>query len=40
VRVATETIQRVLRDIRVPRLVKSRRRRPKQLKMFEEEHPD
>ena len=39
VRVATETIQRVFRDIGVPRLVKTRRRRPKQLKLFEKEHP-
>jgi hypothetical protein len=31
VRVATETIQRVFRDIGVPHLVKTRRRRPKQL---------
>jgi hypothetical protein len=39
VRVATETIQRVFRDIGVPHLVKTRRRRPKQLKLFEKEHP-
>jgi transposase len=39
VRVATETIQRVFRDIGVPYLVKTRRRRPKQLKLFEKEHP-
>lgn len=39
VRVATETIQRVFRDIGVPRLVKTRRRRPKQLKLFEKERP-
>jgi transposase InsO family protein len=37
--VATETIQRVFRDIGVPHLVKTRRRRPKQLKLFEKEHP-
>jgi hypothetical protein len=35
VRVATEMIQRVFRDIGVPHLVKTRRRRPKQLKLFE-----
>jgi transposase-like protein len=39
VRVATETIQRVFRDIGAPHLVKTRRRRPKQLKLFEKEHP-
>jgi transposase len=39
VRVATETIQRVFRDIGVPHLVKTRRRRPKQLKLFEKERP-
>jgi transposase len=39
VRVATETIQRVFRDIGVPYLVKTRRRRPKQLKLFEKEGP-
>jgi transposase len=39
VRVATATIQRVFRDIGVPHLVKTRRRRPKQLKLFEKEHP-
>jgi transposase InsO family protein len=39
VRVATETIQRVFRDIGVPHLGKTRRRRPKQLKLFEKEHP-
>ena len=39
VRVATETIQLVFRDIGVPHLVKTRRRRPKQLKLFEKEHP-
>ena len=39
VRVATETIQRVFRDIGVPYLVKTRRRRPKQLKLFEKEYP-
>lgn len=39
VRVATETIQRVFRDIGVPHLVKMRRRRPKQLKLFEKERP-
>ena len=39
VRVATETIQRVFRDIGVPHLVKTRHRRPKQLKLFEKEHP-
>ena len=39
VRVATETIQRVFRDIGVPHLVKTRRRRPKQLKLFEKDHP-
>ena len=38
-RVATETIQRVFRDIGVPHLVKTRRRRPKQLKLFEKERP-
>jgi transposase InsO family protein len=37
--VATETIQRVFRDIGVPHLVKTRRRRAKQLKLFEKEHP-
>lgn len=37
VRVATETIQRVFRDIGVPHLVKTRRRRPTQLKLFEKE---
>ena len=37
VRVATETIQRGFRDIGVPHLVKTRRRRPKQLKLFEKE---
>jgi transposase InsO family protein len=39
VRVATETIQRVFRDIGVPHLMKTRRRRPKQLKLFEKERP-
>jgi transposase InsO family protein len=39
VRVATETIQRVFRDIGIPHLVKTRRRRPKQLKLFEKERP-
>ena len=39
VRVATETIQRVFRDIGVPYLIKTRRRRPKQLKLFEKERP-
>jgi hypothetical protein len=39
VRVAAETIQRVFRDIGVPHLVKTRRRRPKQLKLFEKECP-
>lgn len=39
VHVATETIQRVFRDIGVPHLVKTRRRRPKQLKLFEKERP-
>ena len=39
VRVATETIQRVFRDIGVPHLVKTKRRRPKQLKLFEKERP-
>ena len=39
VRVATETIQRVFRDIGVPHLVKTRRRRPKQLRLFEKERP-
>jgi len=39
VRVATETIQRVFRDIGVPHLVKTRRRRPKQLRLFEKDHP-
>jgi transposase len=39
VRVATETIQRVFRDIGVPHLVKTRRRRPKQLKLFEKVRP-
>jgi transposase InsO family protein len=39
VRVATETIQRVFRDVGVPHLVKTRRRRPKQLKLFEKERP-
>jgi transposase InsO family protein len=39
VRVATQTIQRVFRDIGVPHLVKTRRRRPKQLKLFEKAHP-
>jgi transposase InsO family protein len=39
VRVATETIQRVFRDIGVPHLVKTRRRRAKQLKLFEKERP-
>ena len=39
VRVATETIQRVFRDISVPHLVKTRRRGPKQLKLFEKERP-
>ena len=39
VRVATETIQRIFRDIGVPHLVKTRRRRPKQLKLFEKERP-
>jgi transposase InsO family protein len=39
IRVATQTIQRVFHDIGVPHLVKTRRRRPKQLKLFEKEHP-
>jgi hypothetical protein len=39
VRVATETIQRVFRDIGVSHLVKTRRRRPKQLKLFEKKQP-
>jgi transposase-like protein len=39
VQVATETIQRVFRDIGVPHLVKPRRRCLKQLKLFEKEHP-
>jgi transposase len=39
VRVATQTIQAVFRDIGVPHLVKTRRRRPKQLKLFEKERP-
>jgi transposase-like protein len=39
VRVATQTIQRVVCDIGVPHLVKTRRRRPKQLKLFEKDHP-
>ena len=39
VQVATETIRRVFHDIGVPHLVKTRRRCPKQLKLFEKEHP-
>lgn len=39
VRVTTQTIQRVFRDIGLPYLVKTRRRRPKQLKLFEKERP-
>jgi hypothetical protein len=39
VQLATETIHRVFCDIGVPRLVKTRRRCPKQLKLFEKEHP-
>jgi hypothetical protein len=39
VRVTTQTIQRVFRDLGLPYLVKTRRRRPKQLKLFEKEHP-
>ena len=36
---AAQTIQRVFRDIGVPHLVKTRRRRPTQLKLFEKDHP-
>jgi hypothetical protein len=32
-------VQRVFRDIGVPHLVKTRRRRPKQLKLFDKERP-
>ncbi len=39
VRVTTQTIQRVFRDLGLPYLVKTRRRRPKQLKLFEKDHP-
>jgi hypothetical protein len=39
VRAATQTIQRVFCDIGVWHLVKTRRRRPKQLKLFEKDHP-
>ena len=39
VRVATQTIQRVFCDIGVPHLVKTRRRHPKQLTLFEKERP-
>jgi transposase InsO family protein len=39
VRVTTQTIQRVFRDLGLPYLVKTRRRRPKQLKLFEKERP-
>jgi transposase InsO family protein len=39
VRVTAQTIQRVFRDLGLPYLVKTRRRRPKQLKLFEKERP-
>jgi transposase InsO family protein len=39
VRVTTQTIQRVFRDLGLPYLVKTRRRRPKQLKLFEKDRP-
>ncbi|HMF96789.1 MAG TPA: DDE-type integrase/transposase/recombinase [Vicinamibacterales bacterium] len=37
--VNARTIQRVFRDIGVPILVKTPRRRPRQMKLFEKEHP-
>lgn len=39
VRITVRTIQRVFHDIGMPYLVKPRRRRPRQLKLFEKENP-
>ena len=39
IRTTTNTIQRIFRDIGIPRLQRVRKRQPRQLKLFEREKP-